>query len=181
MSYDWSKNSEGGEQAEPLPAGAHNVRIDRVVYEKKGAGPFTSKSGDPQIMCIFVDEQGREASQMFTLSANAAWRLAGILKASGANVERMTAQGVEPEDFAEPMFGNKNLVGRKLRVKVEWKIGDNGKDYAEVWPVKTNGTQAQTNAPQRPTPRERIQNRPPATDPLGGPGVPEDDIPFAPM
>lgn len=37
------------------------------------------------------------------------------------------------------------------------------------------------DAPQRPTPRERIQNRPPATDPLGGPGVPEDDIPFAPM
>lgn len=133
--YDWkhSAQQEAGEYAEKLPDGRHPVEITRIVFGKKD-GLFKSKSGDPQIMLIFADELGREASQIVTLSHKAGFVLAKILEAAGADLERMTADNVTPKSFAEPEFANANLVGRQLEIEVVWS-SKNGKDFADITPL----------------------------------------------
>ncbi len=133
MAYDWQAEAdrEGPAKAEQMPAGTHDVELVRVVFGGKGRR-FQSNKGDPQIMCIFADAENREAAQMYTCSEKAGWMLAKLLSAAGANVQRMTASGVKPEDFADQDFAEKNLVGRKLRVQVSW----DSKGYASVTPVR---------------------------------------------
>jgi hypothetical protein len=136
--YDWNHASqqEAGEYAEKLPNGKHPVEITRVVFGKKDGALFKSKGGDPQIMLIFADELGREAFQVVTLSFKAGFILAKILEAAGADLDRMTADGVTPKSFAEPEFAVANLVGRQLEVEVVWS-SKNGKDFADITPLGT--------------------------------------------
>lgn len=133
MAYDWGAEADrdGKEKAEQLPAGTHDVELVRVVFGGRG-GSFKSSKGDHQIMCVFADVENREAAQMYTLSEKAGWALAKLLSAAGANVQRMTASGVKPQDFANADFAEKNLVGRKLRVQVDW----DSKGYASITPVR---------------------------------------------
>jgi len=146
MAYNWEKEAdrEGGEQSERLPSGIHDVEITRVVFGSKQGGVFTSKSGDPQIMLIFADSEGREASLMVTLSRKAGWVLAKVLRAAGLRMSQMTADGVEPKDFASEQFATANLVGRRLRIDVKWfKSERDGKEYADVMPVATGANYSQ--------------------------------------
>jgi len=153
MSYDWTKEaqSDGPTQTEKLPSGTHDVEITRVVFGPKDGPPFASRNGDPQIMVIFADNEGREASQMVTLSRKAGWVLAKVLRAADVHLSKMTADGIKPADFANPQFATANLVSRRLRVRVEWARSErDGKDYADVMPVAT-GAAYQPQSPQ-PTP-----------------------------
>ena len=155
MAYDWENNAdkEGGSQAERLPDGIHDVKITRVVFGKKDGPAFASRSGDPQIMIIYTDAEGREAGSMVTLSPKAGWVLAKILRAAGANLSKMTSNGVKPADFAAEEFATVNLVGRELRVNVEWTMVPNGKDYVDVMPVTTGANQQAAPAePKGPIP-----------------------------
>lgn len=135
--YDWGKASDGNGKgdAEQIPAGEHKLKIIKVVFGKKTDGvlePFLSKSDDPQIMLIFADDQAREASQMVTLSEKAAWVLAGICKAAGMDVQKMTDRGITPDRFADETFATAQLVGRVLTAKVTY----NDKGYAEIKPLR---------------------------------------------
>lgn len=134
--YNWNQaaQQEGGEYAEKLPDGTHQVEITRLVFGRKDGSVFTSKSGDPQVMLIFSDELGREVNQMITLSYKAGFVLAKILDAAGADLDRMSADGVTPKSFADPEFANANLVGRQLQVEVTWS-SKNGKEFADVVPL----------------------------------------------
>jgi hypothetical protein len=136
MGYDWKTESEktGTATAEKLPAGTHEVTISRVLHGKKDGTRFAAKDGSPQIMLIFADEGDREASLMVTLSDKGAWMLAKILRAVGANVERMTERGITPDRFEDETFAEKNLVGRRLTIEVTYRAY-NGKQYANVAPV----------------------------------------------
>ena len=139
MAYDWEKaaNKEGGEYAERMPEGVHDVEVKRLLFGSKKGGAFRSRDGDPQIMVIFADREGREAAQMVTLSEKAGWVLARLLSAAGADMARMKGDGVLPKDFAHEDFARANLVGRRLRVEVEYKRGGDGKEYPDVTPVRT--------------------------------------------
>ena len=139
MAFDWEKAStqEGGDYAERIPSGVHDVEIKRLLFGSKKGGAFKSRDGDPQIMLIFADGDGREASQMVTLSDKAGWVLARLLSAAGADMKRMKADGVLPCDFANQEFARANLVGRRLRVDLKYKAGNDGKEYADVTPVRT--------------------------------------------
>jgi len=143
--YDWDKaaNGEGSGQAAKLEKGEHNVEITRVLFGKKDGTEFRSKAGDPQIMVIFADNGGREAGLMVTLSIKAGFRLAQILSAAGANVQRMTAAKITPMHFAEAEFATKNLIGRQLRIAVDWPAGS---QYPDIVPIR-----AQAAAPEEPT------------------------------
>ncbi|MBM4020295.1 MAG: hypothetical protein FJ288_18570 [Planctomycetes bacterium] len=138
MAYDWEKaaTQEGGDYAERIPAGVHDVEIRRVLFGSKKGGPFKSRDGDPQIMLIFADPQGREAPQMVTLSEKAGWVLARLLSAAGADMQRMKADGVLPRDFANQEFARANLVGRRVRAEVKYKQAADGKEYADVTPIR---------------------------------------------
>jgi hypothetical protein len=153
MAYDWEKASTqaaSGNYAERIPAGVHDVAIKRLLSGSKKGGAFRSRDGDPQIMLIFADGEGREASQMVTLSEKAGWVLARLLSAAGADMARMKADGVLPHDFANQEFARANLVGRRLRVDLRYKAGNDGKEYADVTPVRTRlaAATAQPPAPE---------------------------------
>jgi len=152
MAFDWEKAStqEGGDYAERIPPGVHDVQIKRLLFGSKKGGAFRSRDGDPQIMLIFADREGREAAQMVTLSDKAGWVLARLLSAAGADMARMKADGVLPRDFANQEFARANLVGRRLRVDLKYKAGNDGKEYADVTPVRTRpaASPAQPPAPQ---------------------------------
>lgn len=133
MSYDWNASLEGGESSEKIPAGQNiRVGITKIVYGKKGGAPFKSKSGDPQIMVIFSDDQEREVSQMYTLSKKAAWVLARLLSRFGANLEDLKNSGVEPIHFANPTIASTHLIGRTGRINLSY----NAAGYAEVDPCE---------------------------------------------
>lgn len=147
MNYDW--NTEANKTQEhnntPLPDGTHNVVIKKVVFGRKDGTPFTNKTGDPQIMLVFADDQGREVMQMYPLSNSEGWRLAQIMRARGADLTRMQAAGVTPESFLDPTFAEKNLVGHGLTIEVkarEWQ----GRTYYNVNPIarQPGGDAAQT-------------------------------------
>jgi hypothetical protein len=152
MAFDWEKASTqaASDYAERIPPGTHDVEIRRVLFGSKKGGAFRSRDGDPQIMLIFIDRQGREASQMVTLSEKAGWVLARLLSAAGADMKRMKADGVLPRDFANQEFARANLVGRRLRVDLKYKRGGDGKEYADVTPVRTRPAAA----PAQPTATE---------------------------
>jgi len=139
MAYDWEKAStqQGGDYAERIPSGVHDVEIKRLLFGSKKGGAFRSRDGDPQIMLIFADREGREAAQVTTLSEKAGWVLARLLSAAGADMKRMKADGVLPRDFANQEFARANLVGRRLRADIQYKRAGDGKEYADVTPVRT--------------------------------------------
>lgn len=144
MSFSWKESSEpkeGAQRAPSIPAGRNiQLKVDRVIFSAKGGGGFVTKDNDPQIMVIFTDTNGNEASEMITLSEKAAFKLSQILRASGADLDRMDAQGVTPEQFAYSEFCDRHLVGRKF-------VGD--KSYARVYPLIPR-TNQQPSAQQKP-------------------------------
>jgi len=149
MAFDWEKASTqaASDYAERIPAGVHDVEIRRVLFGSKKGGAFKSRDGDQQIMLIFADGEGREAAQMVTLSDKAGWVLARLLSAAGADMKRMKADGVLPRDFANQEFARANLVGRRLRVDLKYKAGNDGKEYADVTPVRTRPAAAPAQPP----------------------------------
>jgi hypothetical protein len=164
MAYDWEKaatQGASGDYAERIPAGVHDVEIRRVLFGSKKGGAFRSQGGDPQIMLIFADRQGRETPQMVTLSEKAGWVLARLLSAAGADMQRMKADGVLPRDFANQEFARANLVGRRVRAEVKYKQAADGKEYADLVPIRTR--------PAAPAPDAQT---PPAEDDLDADAVP---------
>jgi len=140
MAYAWSEQAtnEAPPRAERIPAGSGiRTRISKVVYGK-GEQAFVSRGGDPQIMLIFQDEEGREAAGMYTLSIKAGWTIARLLSCFDppANLKRMEEDGVEPKDFAYPDFGDANLLDRVVVIDLEYD--NNG--YAIITPVKLDGS-----------------------------------------
>ena len=149
MAFDWEKAStqEGGDYAERIPSGVHDVQIKRLLFGSKKGGAFKSRDGDPQIMLIFADREGREAAQMVTLSDKAGWVLARLLSGAGADMARMKADGVLPRDFANQEFARANLVGRCLRVDLKYTACNDGKEYADVTPIRTRPAAAPAEPP----------------------------------
>ena len=143
--YDWVQAAQGPNQAQKLPPGEHQVTVTRVVFADKEGNRFVTAAGDPQIMVIVADGQGREAADMLTLSAKAAWTLARLLSAAGANLARMNQAGITPDRFADEGFGTKNLVGRKFLARIEYEER-HGRQYASITPLAQAPAQAQAPA-----------------------------------
>lgn len=136
--YDWEKSAEyePEPQADPIPNGTHDLEVKKVVFTKQDGTVFVSGKGAKQILVVYGDDQGREASEMFTLSPAAGWKLARMLKHAGANLSVMKSKGISPERFADPDFGNPQLVGRRFRAEVEWiKSEKDGKHYSNINPI----------------------------------------------
>lgn len=175
MPYDWEKAGENN-QAEKLPNGTHDVTLTKVVFSKKDGPPFRAQDGNPQIMLIFTDAAAREVAQMVTLSDKAGWVLARIMGASGANLARMKADGVVPQHFADPAWGTKQLVGRKLRIDVKWKPDG----YPDVTPIRPEAAAAATPSlpPLPPTTAPAKPGLPPLPPVTGVEDTSDDTVPF---
>ena len=176
MPYDWKAAAEKeSRETEKLPAGQHRVTIAKVIHGSKD-GPFVSQKGDRQILIVYTDREGREASSMYTLSEAAAWAIARVLDVSGANLQKMTERGITPEAFADEAFANANLVGRSLFIDVKY----NDKGYPRITPIKP---QASAVAPTSlPAPQPAKTARAPvaaaATTSFDPDADKDDNIPF---
>lgn len=125
--FDWTQPAEApGSFAPKIPAGRHKVRIERVLHENKDGEGFATKDGDPSMMVIFADAQGREAAQYIPLVSDPAkaWALLAIFQAVDppANLAKMREAGVTPESFRDPRFAQKQLVNRQLTVDVTHNV-----------------------------------------------------------
>ncbi len=124
--YDWTADDDHV-SAERIPVDVPvDVEIIRVYYVDRKGQPYLSRSNDPKIMIVLADDTGREAAEMITLSDKAAWKIKSLLKAAGADLHKMKADGVEPYHFADQEFGNANLIGRRLKIKVDKYVDDKG-------------------------------------------------------
>ena len=145
--FTWSSASEGEKaaQAEKIPEGEHEVTITKVIHGGKN-GPFLNKNGDPMILLIFIDDQAREASQMYTLSEKAAWSIAKLLTSfqPPADLTKMDEASVTPLSFADPDFAAANLIDRKLMAEIQIVEGAAGVKYHNVLPIKGSSPQAET-------------------------------------
>jgi hypothetical protein len=145
MSFSWKTEAdrEAPQNAPRLKPGAQQLEVVKLVFGKKGQNgsapqPFKSDKGHPQIMCVYSDGQGREGTEMFTLSDEAGWKLAKLLAAAGANVQKMDQANITPANFADERFANANLVGRKFTAEVQYKPGKGqnaDKEYLNVLPI----------------------------------------------
>lgn len=155
MGFSWQSEAakEGPQNAPKLSPGPQRLKIVKLVFGKKADGgikPFKSDKGDPQVMCIFGDAQGREGAEMLTLSDAAGWKLAKILAAAGANVQKMDEAGITPQRFADERFANANLVGRELQADVAYEKGKGAdtKEYVRITPLMPQPANA-ASAPAR--------------------------------
>lgn len=136
MGYDWNRVAEERSLAERVPAGTHDLTIRNIVFGSKARGLFASRDGSKQMLIVFGDNQDREVAKMYTLSEKAAWTLAQLADAVGLDLRSMTADGVTPEKFAEQGFAEEQLLGRELRAEVSYSTGENGKENADVKPLR---------------------------------------------
>jgi hypothetical protein len=136
MAYKWTTESEKAvPQTERLPKGTHRVTISKIIHGKKDGTKFRTRDTDePQIMLIFADDQGRESSQMYTLSNKAAWSFSKVLRAAGLNLQKMEERQIEPSRFENETFAEKQLVGRELVIEVTEREYQ-GKTHQNVKPV----------------------------------------------
>ena len=117
MGFDWKQASEST-QAALMPEGYHKAKVVKVVMGKKDGTLFVSRDNDPQVMAVFANEQGEEAAVMFTLSTKASWLLAKFLSCAGADLERMSKEGVTPDRFADQSFAQAQLMNQIGRAHV---------------------------------------------------------------
>jgi hypothetical protein len=154
--YGWQTEADrqAGSNAPRLPDGIHRVEIKRVLHGSQNTPEFRSNNGDPQIMLIYGDDQGREVGDMITLSERAGWRLAKVLSAGGANLKGMEADGVLPEHFADEKFAQQLLRLKPITISVRWSKTEKGKDVADCEVVQdAPAQQAQQAPPDKPATR----------------------------
>jgi hypothetical protein len=136
MATNWIEKADSeGQQADLMPEDTHLAKIVNFYHGKKdGSKTFASKGGDPQVLLIFQNRDGEQATQMVTLSEKAAWVMAKILKAASVDLAEMQASGVDISSFADPDICRKYLVDRKLWIEVtHTQSGD--KTYTNCKPV----------------------------------------------
>lgn len=134
---NWKEQAEkkGPEKNPPLPEGQQQLTIAKVVMGNK-QGWFKSKSGDRQIMLVFTDNQEREAVQMYTLTEKAAFALAKVLEATGADLEAMTKDNLDITAFEKETFAVAQLEGKSLKADVKYEVSKtDGKSYARITPL----------------------------------------------
>ena len=137
MGFSWTAAEDGGGTVDKIPAGHHRLTVSKVVTGSKTGGTFESRKGDPQIMLIFEDVEGREASQMYTLSSKAAWTLAILLSRIGeTKLSELDKQGIVPANFANKDFAESYLLNKSIWANVYYETGTDDKEYSRIEPLK---------------------------------------------
>lgn len=132
----WTDAEQGGEASEKSAPGWHRYKVTSVLRGSK-ARTFKSSKGDPQLMVVLTDEEGGEATAMFTLSERAAWSLAKFLSRAGVDLEQLDRDGVDLESWTDESFARRRLdgllvwahceheeVGAKVYTRLDFKHGE---------------------------------------------------------
>jgi hypothetical protein len=93
---------------------------------------FQSKAGDPQLLVILKDEEGSEASTMFTLSDKASWVLARFLARAGVDLGEMDGSNVGLGDLEDETVAGRWIVGLKVWANCAHESGQDGKTYTKL-------------------------------------------------
>ena len=165
----WTQAADGG--YEKMSEGIHWLRIIKTKWEKKDGSEYRSKEGDLQMLLIVENQDAEQGTIMVTLSEKAAWVLARLLKHSGANLDRMEAEGVTLANFTNQKFADTQLVGRQFWGECKHKgtnanITTIAEEDVSASDLKKKGVSSQHQEPnrqQRPAPQQG--NHQPIDDP----------------
>lgn len=125
------KESENSESGKDLPVGAHRVHIERIITEKNDGSKIQTKKGDPCVLIVYSDDEGREAVEPHTISPRAFWTFRRMLARFGVDAEKLNADGVRPIDWLDQNFCEEQLLGKKGYIRV---VESGGRTRAE--PIK---------------------------------------------
>jgi hypothetical protein len=128
MGY-WTQRDQDGPPKSS--EGWHHYTVTKVMRgtDKRD---FSSRDGDPQILVVLSDEEGAEATTMFTLSDKASWVLARFLARSGVNLEDLDQESVSLTEWEDQKFASRWLDGLKVWANCEHQHGDQGKVYTRL-------------------------------------------------
>jgi len=128
MAFNWQESADsGGGKSPKMTEGNHFVKCVKVMRRDKDGHEHISRNGDPQVYSVWKNSIGQECLVVFTLSDAAAGVLATALKCCGADLERMTAAGIDPSRFADEDFASKQLVGRE-----SWASAEKNGEYINL-------------------------------------------------
>lgn len=156
--FDWTtKAAPPSGFAPKIPPGRHRVRVAKVMHVNKEGEPYADKHGNPSILVVFQDAQGREAMQACVLVDNdpaTAWAIIGMWQSfEGMTTERlrkMADAGVKPSSFLDAEFAQKQLLaggGRQLVIDVEHRANKSDPDRPYVNISFVDWTAAQAEKP----------------------------------
>lgn len=130
MGFDWNKAASEAGKAPDLEPGYHRVKVAKVMRFKRDGTEMKSQDGDPQVFCVVESASGAQGRISFTLNQQGGGHLAKFLLSAGADLERMTREGVEPGKFQDEEFAKKQLEGREL-----WVEAQRRGQYLNLYPV----------------------------------------------
>lgn len=164
MGYSWRTEAEKEPMAPRVPAGRHRLIITKLRNTDGDGALMVSQSGDPKLMIICADAEGRECAMMVTLSEKATWTLAKLLSCFDppANLAAMEQAGVEPLHFANFDWAQQQLLQRQFWADVTWTepTAPGGKSYSDIKPLKP--AEAQPGGPTyAPPPQQAPAAAPP--------------------
>lgn len=118
--YDPDAEVAQGAQSEKMPTGRHDVTIAKVIVDK-GGNPWKTKKGDRQILVIFENDGGQEASAFFPVEGAARWRLAQLWHGIGENTASLKAKGfTDPTTLCVGKIADHWLLKKRLQIDVEF-------------------------------------------------------------
>ena len=133
MPIDMTKKREAPSDAPKLPVGDHWVRIARIFSQRKDGTPLTTRNGDPQLLFIFHDAEGREAAQSGMVTDNGIWWFQNLFQAIGLDLEKegYTAANWDEQELFHSDFQAKHLLEKWLWISVKPREYG-GKTYLNV-------------------------------------------------
>jgi len=127
--WDLDEGRDEDYEKRQLPEGIHLVKIARVVTERGDGSRISTSKGDPCLMVVYEDQDGREGVELHTLSEKGDWTLRRLLKRFDVDTKALTKRGIKPADWLDPVFANGTLVGKTGYIRVA--KGSNGRLRAE--------------------------------------------------
>ncbi|MEM9753115.1 MAG: hypothetical protein AAF916_06990 [Planctomycetota bacterium] len=172
---DWTK--EDNKHSANVPEGYHRLEIVNFYHGKKGGGRFESRGGDPQVLLIFEDADGRQATAMHTLSEKAAWTMQKLLSRLGHDMAALNERSLDIADFTDANVCRELLIDRSCWAHVTHDQSGH-KTYTNVEPMHADEVPADVlqRAKQRREPDRRTVTAGDVIDDT--PHFDDDDIPF---
>lgn len=181
MGYDWTSEDD----KPVLSEGFHFVEVTEVRTQTKDGNPILSKNKEKMIFVTIEDTLDRsEQGVPLMLEGRGVFQLKTLLSRSGADMERMKVEGVDPTRFSDPAFAEKQLLGRKVWAFAERKGVNTNISFIkeeEVPPLVVRDYGGGATAP----PPRQFAPPAPVAPPIPKPGEPigeldEAHIPFSP-
>lgn len=129
MPYDWTADDDNPQ----LSDGYHFVEVIDVRTTKKDGGAIISAKGEEMIFVTIQDTLDSTTQDVpLMLEGKGVGFLKMLLSRTGADLQKMKDDGIEPRRFSNPTFAQKQLIGRRGWCNVVTKNGRANAAFVKV-------------------------------------------------